>query len=68
MTLRSQKELDVSREKLRLLEDRYESSRATAGTVSHAQALSLRSLKQLINQLKEEIARFEAQPTSGTAG
>ena len=27
----------------------------------HAQELELRSLKQLINQLKEEIARFDAR-------
>lgn len=61
MTLQSQRELDGTREKLRLLEDRYEANKGGQDGDEHVRELSSRSLKRLINQLKEEIARFEAR-------
>ena len=61
MNLQSQRELETTREKLRLLEDRYAAHQREKGGDEHIRELSMRSLKRLINQLKEEIARFESR-------
>jgi DNA-binding transcriptional regulator YbjK len=61
MNLQSQRELEATRQKLRLLEERYEASKQEQPGDEHVRELSRRSLKQLINQLKEEIARFESR-------
>ena len=61
MSLQSRRELEVTREKLRLLEERYEANKREEGGDPHVRELSMRSLKRLINQLKEEIARFESR-------
>ena len=61
MTLQSQQELDSTREKLRLLERRYDAVRSEADGSDRATSLTLRSLRALINQLKEEITRFEGR-------
>ena len=58
MNLRNTRELEATREKLRLLEEQYQAARTRSGTDEHLRELTLRSLKKLINQLKEEIARF----------
>lgn len=65
MTLQSHRELEATREKLRLLEERYEAEKSGSGD-QHMRDLSMRSLKQLINQLKEEIARFESRSSVRT--
>ncbi len=66
MAITSQRELHVTREKLRQLEDAaVDVVRQPKGNV-HVQELTLRSLKGLINQLKEEIARFEPRAASRT--
>jgi len=56
MKLQSKRELEVSREKLRMLEVQYQAARTRSGTDEHVRELTLRSLKKPINQLKEEIA------------
>lgn len=61
MTVPSERGLEPTREKLRLLEDRYTSDRRDPGVDDHVWELSKRSLKRLINQLKEEIAREESR-------
>ncbi|MBM4068226.1 MAG: hypothetical protein FJ271_04695 [Planctomycetes bacterium] len=61
MSLQSLRELKATREKLRLLEERYEANQHAHGGDQHVRELSMRSLKRLINQLKEEIARFESR-------
>lgn len=61
MRLKSYRELETTREKLRLLEQRCEASCQEKGGDPHTRELSMRSLKRLINQLKEEIARFESR-------
>ena len=61
MTLQSQRELEATREKLRLLEQRYDANKREQGGDEHVRELSMRSLKRLINQLKEEIARFQSR-------
>ena len=61
MSLQSQRELDVTREKLQLLEERYEVNKRDQSGDAHVRETSMRSLRRLINQLKEEIARFESR-------
>jgi len=61
MSLQSRQELDATREKLRLLEEQYEATRQEEHVTPHVRRLSTQSLKRLINQLKEEIARFESR-------
>jgi flagellar biosynthesis chaperone FliJ len=61
MILRSQEELDNTRKKLQMLEEQYEAARQESGRDDYVRELELQSLKGLINQLKEEIARFECR-------
>jgi len=68
MSLRSHRELEATRKKLRLLEERYEADKLEQTGDEHVRELSMRSLKRLINQLKEEIARFESRSSLGTDG
>ena len=65
MSSTRQDPLAVTRQKLRLLEENYEHAKADTSGSMHQRQLELRSLKQLINQLKEEITRAEAQHASG---
>lgn len=51
-------QLENTRRKLERLEELYQQERQTP--VSRARDVSLRSLKRFINQLKEEIAVFNA--------
>jgi hypothetical protein len=64
MSLQSKRELEVTREKLRGLEQLYEKTAAEAGEQTYARQLTLRSLKRSINQFREEIARFETKTSS----
>lgn len=68
MTLQNSRELEATRAKLRLLEARYEAHRGEQGITDHRRDLSMRSLKRLINQLQEEIARFESRSSLGAGG
>ena len=60
MNLNGERELQVTREKLRLLKDHYRSRLEDTTERTYARELSLQSLKKTINQLTEEIARYEA--------
>ena len=60
MELTAERELEVTREKLRSLEARDQSVSQDPGDDAHIQELTLRSLKRMINQMKEEIARYES--------
>ena len=61
MNLNSQREVEVTREKLRLLEQmRAEAVVETDGDPEVREA-ELESLQRQINQLKENIARYEAR-------
>jgi DNA-binding transcriptional regulator YbjK len=68
MSLQSDCELGATREKLRLLEERYEANRRQQSGDEHVRELSMRSLKRLINQLVEEIARFESRKSVSRSG
>jgi hypothetical protein len=61
MSLQSKRELEVTREKLRGLEKQYAAMLREKGENNYAHELTLRSLRRTMNQLKEEVARFEAR-------
>ena len=65
-SLQSLRELEVTREKLRLLEERQEADHLEEGGDRHLPEVSMISLERLINQLKEEIARFESRAAQKT--
>ena len=60
MTLQNERELANTREKLHLLEESHERLRNETGGDEELREASMVSLKRFINQLKEEIARYEA--------
>ena len=60
MDLRSERELANTRKKLRQLEDLCEADEHETGGDEELRAVEIESLRRLINQLKEEIARYEA--------
>ena len=67
MDLRSERELVNTRNKLQQLEARYEVRAKETGGDEELREMTMESLKRLINQLKEEIARYEAhQPARPT--
>ena len=68
MIQESTHEIEATRAKLRLLEERYDLERHHEGGDEHVRELSLRSLKRLINQLKEEIVRFQSRSSVGPGG
>jgi flagellar biosynthesis chaperone FliJ len=67
MSLESQRELENTRAKLKRLEERYAAIQAQSAATGEEKVRewTLHSLKKLINQLKEEIARFEARGLAG---
>jgi hypothetical protein len=60
MSIKNQDELQVTREKLSWLEKEYEATKLRPSDNPKVLEWKLRSLKQTINQLKEEIVRFES--------
>lgn len=66
MTLKNDRELEVTCEKLKMLEDRLEASRLETYENPHVRELSQRSVKRLIDRLKEEIVRYNAPKASPT--
>ncbi len=64
MSIQSERQLEVARRKLQLLEDRLRALDQTPAANSHTRELSRRSLKKLANRLKEEITLFCAHRTA----
>ena len=60
MSIRNKRELEATREKLHVLKDYYETARRKEGLNAQARDAILRSTKRMLNQLQEEIVRFEA--------
>jgi hypothetical protein len=58
MSIESPRELELTRTKLKLLEDRLTALAQAPEEDRRAHERSVRSLKQTINQMKEEIARL----------
>ena len=65
MNLRSPREVTNTRKKLRLLERMYNEASADTDGDAEVRETELESLQRQINQLKEEIARYEAHSTVG---
>lgn len=63
MSIQSTRQLKNTRRKLHMLESRLEELEAEPVLNPLTRELTRRSLKKLANQLKEEIARFEAHVT-----
>jgi len=59
MTLNSEREVRNTRVKLARLVARCDALRKETGGDKHVRELTMESLKRLINQFKEEIARYE---------
>ena len=69
MELKNDIELANTRKKLQMLEEAYQEDMNDTTEDNLVRELTLRSLKRLINQLKEEIIRYEAhhQPARSSA-
>jgi hypothetical protein len=63
MILQNDRELASTRDKLRLLEESYAEVLVEPSDDEELRDAELESLKRFINQLKEEIARYEAHQT-----
>ncbi len=61
MSIQSRRQLENTRKKLQILEDRFETLKSAPIENAETRELTVRSLKKLINQMKEEIARFESR-------
>jgi hypothetical protein len=61
MTLDNETEVLNTRTKLRELKERYEALRVDLSEDPRVRKLTMMSLKRLINQLTEEITRFESR-------
>lgn len=59
MTVMNQHEVLATLEKIRLLEARYTALQGEPVEDQHVRDLSLRSLKRTINQMREEVLRFQ---------
>ena len=62
--IQNTRELEKSKEKLRILEEEYEVARQEPADDEEVREAELQSLKELINQFKEEIARYEAHAST----
>ncbi|MBI4716464.1 MAG: hypothetical protein HY763_01550 [Planctomycetes bacterium] len=60
MILLDEGQVANTRAKLRLLEESYEEVRRETGADAELREAEMESRKRFINQLKEEIARYEA--------
>jgi hypothetical protein len=58
------RELEKSKEKLRILEQEYEAAQQEPADDEEVREAELQSLKELINQFKEEIAGYEAHAST----
>jgi hypothetical protein len=68
MSIQSTRQLEKTRSKLQVLESRLEELDAEPVVNPRTRELTRRSLKKLVNQLKEEIARFDVHATVKSDG
>jgi len=61
MDLKNDRELENTRRKLARLEALYKADEQEVGGDAELRNIEMKSLMRLINQLKEEIARYEAR-------
>ena len=62
MSVTSKRQLENTHAKLELLEARLRELEVEPATNLRTRELTRQSLKKIVNQLKEEIVRFEAHP------
>ena len=67
MSIENRRQLENTRMKLQELEQLFAKTRQGQAAREHVRELTLRSLRRTINQLKEEIPRFEARIGSTAA-
>ncbi len=67
MSIQSKRQLENTRVKLKLLEDRLRDLDDEPVANVRTRELTKQSLKKLVNQLKEEIVRFEARRVAATS-
>ena len=69
--LQNERQLNATRDKLKLLEGQYEKTKQRPGGNEHVRELVLGSLARRIKQLREEImlyeSHFRVRPSSGPA-
>ena len=65
MSITNRRELEATREKLAWLEKEHDAVKLHPSDSPHSQELTLRSVKAMIYQMKEEIACFEAHAGAG---
>ncbi|RJP35692.1 MAG: hypothetical protein C4547_09190 [Phycisphaerales bacterium] len=63
MTLKNDTQLENTRAKVAMLEQRYEELRHDTTEDGNVRELTMRSLRRTINQFREEIARYESRQT-----
>jgi hypothetical protein len=68
MNIQSTLQLENTRTKLQMLEERLQQLEAEPVANARTREFTRRSLKKLVNQLKEEITRFEPRVASGSRG
>ena len=68
MSLKNTRELEVTQNKLAMLEQQHAELKTQVAEDAHVRELTLRSLKRRIKQLQEEIARFHVQAASSGRG
>ena len=64
MGIETEHQLAVTQEKLRGLEEHFRAAKKELRASDRVAELSLRSVSRMINQMKEEIARYEARSTA----
>lgn len=64
MNLTNERELLNTRRKLRMLEEDYEALAHETSDDEELREMTMESIMRLVNQLKEEIARYEAHHRS----
>lgn len=68
MNLENQQQVENTRVKLRMLEDLYRRAAEEEGDMTVVRRLEMRSLKRLMNQLTEEIVRYESRAATAAKG
>jgi hypothetical protein len=68
MSIQSVRQLENTRKKLQMLEDRLGELNAEPMANPQTRDLTRRSLKKLLNQFKEAIARFESHAPARSDG
>jgi hypothetical protein len=68
VAIESIRQLENARVKLRMLEDRLDELEAEPVTNPRTRDLTRRALRRLLNQLREEIARFESNRPARSDG